>query len=58
MRAVDEGLVHVWHSKECVVAELSADQYQDCVRSKADWEGDKLYLSHELTKYRDKYGEL
>ena len=26
MRAVDEGLIHIWHPKECVRTELSADQ--------------------------------
>eukprot|EP00038_Savillea_parva_P012493 m.205022 g.205022 ORF g.205022 m.205022 type:complete len:495 (+) comp22751_c0_seq1:95-1579(+) len=58
MRAIDEGLMHRWHPKVCDNSELSTDQYQDCIQSQADWEGDKLYLSRQLSKYRDKYGEL
>lgn len=58
MRAVDEGLVHTWHEKRCNNGELTPDQYQDCIQSQADWEGDKLYLSQQLARYQAKYGEL
>ena len=58
MRSVDEGLVHRWHPKVCDMAKLSADQMQDCIQSKADWEGDKLHLARMLASYEQHYGEL
>eukprot|EP00041_Stephanoeca_diplocostata_P029810 m.887333 g.887333 ORF g.887333 m.887333 type:complete len:515 (-) comp23636_c0_seq6:1896-3440(-) len=58
LRSVDEGLVHIWHPKECNQAQLSADQFSDCVQSRADWEGDKLYLSRKLASYENVYGDI
>ena len=59
MRSIDEGLVHRWHPKVCDETKLAtADQMQDCIQSKADWEGDKLHLARKLAVYEQHYGEL
>ncbi len=52
MRAIDDGIVHVWHDKECNGTVLTAAQYSSCLGTKAILEGSTVELGKMLGVYR------
>ena len=57
IRAVDDGIVHVFHEKVCD-PKLTEIQYRDCLGSLMDWEGTKTDLGRKIANYRIEIKEL
>ena len=56
VRAVDEGMLHQWHPKECNRTALPDDQYVMCLGSAATLEGDKAALAALVAQHRSTKG--
>jgi hypothetical protein len=52
VRAVDDGISHIFHDKLCDEKTLTEDQFKDCIGSMADWEGTKVDLGKMIAGYR------
>ena len=58
IRAVDDGITHIFHEKLCDEGSLTEDQFKDCIGSMADWEGTKVDLGKMIAGYRLEIGRL
>lgn len=58
VRAVDDGIQHLFHEKLCDESTLTEDQFKDCIGSMADWEGTKVDLGKSIAGYRLQVGRL
>eukprot|EP00048_Salpingoeca_helianthica_P004554 m.78201 g.78201 ORF g.78201 m.78201 type:complete len:522 (-) comp13241_c0_seq4:28-1593(-) len=58
VRAVDDGIQHIFHDKLCDEGTLTEDQFKDCIGSMADWEGTKVDLGKSIATYRLQIGRL